>query len=152
MKEIFLLIDNRISNSTQEVIVLLVEYSGNYILKNDNLNLQFKTEPLKDLGYFAKISNIHNQYKNIPIRSGNLYISNLDLEVFINKPGLSLIDSLGKAVFTENSAELTSGPMINLIDTNDYVPIDARVGVLLKLDVFQDTELDKSSLFESLGI
>ncbi len=151
MKEIFLLLDKNLSSLTQEVIVLLIEYNDAYKLRNGNLNLEFKNEKLKDLGYFAKVSNVHNQYKDIPVRSGNLCISNSELDIFINEPGLNLIDTLGKAKFTEDSANFSSLVNITIIDTNNYVPIDAKVGVLLRLNISQDFELDNSNICETLG-
>jgi hypothetical protein len=140
MKEIFLLTDKTNSDGLQEVIVLLVEYNSYLNFKNENVRLQFQANKLKDLGYFAKVSKIHNQYKDIPVRLGTLEISNLDLKLFILEEHLKLIDTLGKASFTENSAEITSSAYLTLIDTHDYVPINIKVGVLMTMNTYIDSE------------
>lgn len=136
MREIFLLVDKTSHNERHDVIVLLVDYYGYLNIEHNEFKLQFQSEDLKDLGYFAHAFKSHNQYKNIPVRLGSLNISDVDL--FISQPGLKLNDVLGEALFTENSAELTSSANIILINSNDYVPIYAKAGIIMNMKIYQD--------------
>lgn len=138
MKEIFLLADKVNSNSFQEIIVLLVEHNGNINFMSEKIKLQFESNELKDLGYFAQASKVSNKYKNIPTRLGSLSIPNSTLDLFIPKSNLKLSDKLGKAAFTENSVEFIESKNIILMDTKDYVPMYANIGVIEIMEYYVD--------------
>jgi hypothetical protein len=150
MKEIFLLVDKTYHNDLHDVIVLLVEYDGYYSISNKEIKLQFQSNELKDLGYFAQASNPHNKYRDVPVRLGALNISNMDLNLFTSQPGLKLKDILGEAVFTENSAELTSFSNVTLINSDDYVPIYAKAGIIMTMQVYTNED-SKEPLDERLS-
>ena len=145
MKEIFLLVDKTNRNDLQDIIVLLIEYDGYSNISNQEIKLQFQSNDLKDLGYFAQAFNPHNKYKDIPVRLGALNISNTDLNLFTSQPGLKLNNVLGEAIFTENSAELTSFSNVTLINSDDYVPIYAKAGVVMTMQVYTDEDSVEAS-------
>jgi hypothetical protein len=64
--------------------------------------------------------------------------------MFVPEANLELINTLGQASFTENSAEITLSSYLTLTDTNDYIPINVKAGVLMTINNYVDSENDSN--------